>query len=123
VRIHLAQQEKGNRACVGKVNFHPEIKKTGFMKYLDKRGPAKKSSGEFLPGKYFRTTNASVPKSVLIDIGCFDENFIYYGGEDLEIGLRIAEKISIYSLPEIGYNKRTLKKVWLIRVYGAFAIY
>ncbi|HEY3250193.1 MAG TPA: glycosyltransferase family 2 protein [Ignavibacteria bacterium] len=126
VRLHLEEQKKGVRACVGKVVFHPDIKKTAFMKYLDKRGPAKKSSGEQLPGKYFRTTNASVPKSILTEIESFDENFIYYGGEDLEIGLRVAEKIPIFTLPEaIGYNRHArtlLKGLDIIRVYGEHSL-
>lgn len=38
---------------------------------------------------FFCTCNASVNKKVLLDIGGFDEDFIDYGWEDTELGLRL----------------------------------
>lgn len=122
VRLHLNEQKKGKRASVGKVLFHPSLEKNNYMNYLERTGSAKVSGGEKMPGKYFRTTNASVPRDVLIEIGCFDENFIFYGGEDTEIGMRIAEKTDIFYLPEAaGYNRhsRTLEQsLDIIKIYG-----
>jgi glycosyltransferase involved in cell wall biosynthesis len=122
VRIHLEEHAKGKRACVGRVLFHPSLEKNNYMKYLECTGSARVNGGEKMPGKYFRTTNASVPKDILIETGCFDENFIYYGGEDTELGMRIAEQIDIIYLPEaVGYNRhsRTLEKsLEIIKVYG-----
>jgi glycosyltransferase involved in cell wall biosynthesis len=126
IRMHIQEHEHDLCACVGKVLFHPDITHNRYMKYLDKRGSAKMKGGEKLPGKYFRTTNASVPRDVLIKIGCFDENFIHYGGEDTELGMRIADEIPIYYLPEaIGYNShvRTLERsLDVIRVYGEHSL-
>ena len=126
VSLHLQHHINGEIACVGKVRFHPEIKRNSFMKYLDSRGAAKYTTGERIPGQYFRTTNASVTKKLLMEIGCFDENFTHYGGEDAEIGMRIADKIPIIALTEtIGYNRHirsledTLK---IIHEYGEFSI-
>jgi glycosyltransferase involved in cell wall biosynthesis len=122
VRLHLNEQAKGKRACVGNVPFHPSLKKDGYMKYLERTGSAKIKAGEKMPGKYFKSGNSSVPKNLLLDIGCFDENFIFYGGEDTEIGMRIDEKIDIFYLPEaVGYNRhsRTLEtSLEIIEVYG-----
>ena len=38
---------------------------------------------------FFLTGNASVPKCALFDAGLFDEDFIGYGHEDLELGYRL----------------------------------
>lgn len=126
IGTHLKKHEHELCACVGKVLFHPEITHTKYMQYLDRRGSAKVKPGGKLPGKYFRTTNASVPRELLIKIGCFDENFIHYGGEDTELGMRIADEIPIYYLADaIGYNShvRTLERsLDIIRVYGEHSL-
>lgn len=38
---------------------------------------------------YFATNNVSVPKAYLVEVGGFDEGFVEYGWEDLELGLRL----------------------------------
>lgn len=126
VRLHMEQHERKKIACVGKVLFSPEIIKNRFMRYLDSRGAARMVDGETVPGKYFRTTNSSVPRDVLAKIGNFDEKFTHYGGEDSEIGMRISEQISIIFLEKaIGFNhhKRTLDQTMeVIREYGRFSL-
>lgn len=126
ISLHIQQHMKNEIACVGKVRFHPDIKRNSFMKYLDSRGAAKYITGERIPGQYFRTTNASVSKKIMMEIGCFDENFTHYGGEDAEIGMRIADKIPIITLAEaIGYNRhvRSLDDTLnIIHEYGEFSI-
>lgn len=126
VRLHLEQNNISEAACVGKVIFHPEFKKTRFMKYLDSRGAAKIFQGNEIPGQYFRTTNSSVPKKILLKIGCFDENFTHYGGEDTEIGMRISREIKIINLCRaIGYNRhiRNLEDTMsIIKEYGEFSL-
>ena len=126
VRLHLEQNKNSGTACVGKVLFHPELKKTRFMKYLDSRGAAKVYKGNEVPGQYFRTTNSSVPKDVLLKIGCFDEHFTHYGGEDTEIGMRISRELKITNLYRaIGYNRhaRNLEDTLnIIKEYGEFSL-
>ncbi len=126
VRLHLEQQKTGAKACVGKVIFHPSIKKNKFMKYLETRGALKMVSGERIPGKYFRTTNSSVPRKVLDAAGVFDENFIYYGGEDAEIGMRISKKVPVIFLENaVGYNNHTRSlddTLKIIREYGKYSL-
>jgi glycosyltransferase involved in cell wall biosynthesis len=122
IRIHMGAQTKGACVSVGKVVHHPELRSNRLMRYLDNRGSAKVCSGTKIPGKYFRTTNASAPLNVLDEIGRFDEDFISYGGEDTELGLRLERKLPIYSLPEaIGYNRhlRQLEDLLgIIHIYG-----
>lgn len=43
---------------------------------------------------FFDTGNASVAKEILLKTGFFDENFTFYGWEDLELGIRL-KKINI----------------------------
>ncbi|MBC5825722.1 MAG: glycosyltransferase [Candidatus Eremiobacteraeota bacterium] len=48
-------------------------------------------------GAYFWTTNVSVPKELLEQVGGFDERFREYGWEDLELGFRL-RKVGVRSL-------------------------
>ncbi len=43
---------------------------------------------------FFATGNASVSKEILLKAGFFDENFTFYGWEDLELGVRL-KKLNI----------------------------
>lgn len=42
-----------------------------------------------LPWYFFLTGNASAPREALIKVGMFDERFIGYGHEDIELGYRL----------------------------------
>lgn len=42
----------------------------------------------------FATNNVSVPRAYLVEVGGFDEGFVEYGWEDLELGLRL-KKIGV----------------------------
>lgn len=53
---------------------------------------------------YFATGNASISKEILLKTGFFDENFTFYGWEDLELGIRI-KKLNI---PKITSKKVTV---------------
>lgn len=52
---------------------------------------------------FFWTSNVSVERKYLLQVGLFDESFTEYGWEDLEIGLRL-RKISLVSR----FNKKAL---------------
>ena len=96
------------------------------MKYLDKRGGAKLPGGSRIPGKYFLSCNSSVPLDILRKTGGFDEGFKEYGGEDLELGLRIAGQIPIYFVPEaitFHNHQRNMDQYFAIyRKYGEYSI-
>lgn len=56
---------------------------------------------------YFATGNASISRELLLKAGFFDENFTFYGWEDLELGVRLkklkvklvrSEKVKVWHL-------------------------
>ncbi len=51
--------------------------------------PPPKYSWRHYSGAYFWTTNVSVSRALLQEVGGFDERFMEYGWEDLELGFRL----------------------------------
>jgi glycosyltransferase involved in cell wall biosynthesis len=76
---------------VGNVINHPEVVAAPIDRYMSTRGAQKIRDRGPLPWKYFTTNNSSVLRSDLDAVGRFDEGFVHYGFEDLELGLRLAE--------------------------------
>jgi glycosyltransferase involved in cell wall biosynthesis len=76
---------------VGNVINHPEVVAAPIDRYMSTRGAQKIKDRGPLPWKYFTTNNSSVMRSDLEGVGRFDEGFVHYGFEDLELGLRLAE--------------------------------
>ena len=84
-----------NFACLGIVRWHPEIRVSRFMRWLEKSGAQfkfhdlKKNS----PTDFWRfyTSNLSLKKSFLGDQK-FSENFSGWGFEDSELGFRLEKK-------------------------------
>ena len=126
LRRHLEAQSGGFQVSVGKVVFHESLEKSPLMRYLEKRGAAKLPPGAEIPGRYFLSCNASVPTRVLLDAGGFDENFWHYGGEDIDLGLRLAEKIPLRSLPSAISRHRHYRDldsfIEVIRGYGRHSL-
>ena len=52
----------------------------------------------FIPWIFFVTSNVSVGKSHLLEVGLFDENFTGWGGEDYELGYRLYQHGLEYQL-------------------------
>lgn len=84
-----------NFACLGLVRWHPEIRISKFMKWLEKSGAQFKfhdlkenSQTDFWR---FYTANISFKKKFL-GKERFNENFSGWGFEDAEIGLRLQKK-------------------------------
>lgn len=73
----------------------------------DERRPLHPAGRKRLGWLYFLTGNASVRKSNLLRVGCFDENFTGYGHEDLELGYRL-QKAGI----TIRYEPRAVDYHW-----------
>jgi len=76
--------------ALGNIVTAPEIPRTSFVRYIDTRGVHKISPGEKIPSRYFMTGNSSVSAALLRRAGGFDEEFREYGGEDTEMGYRLA---------------------------------
>jgi glycosyltransferase involved in cell wall biosynthesis len=126
LREHLASQMREQAVYVGIRPFHPDIPRNGLIRYLEKRGAAKYKKMQEIPGRYLVSCNASIPRVVLIDEGGFDERFIHYGGEDLELGLRLSLKLKVRSLPSaVGYHRhhRALEEfLELTKSFGAHSL-
>lgn len=90
VEVHMSRHQKpGQRAVVGcEVQVKSLEEYEAFRK--DPQAHARhKPTRQKLPWHYFLTGNASAPRSLLLQVGGFDEAFQGYGHEDLELGYRL----------------------------------
>jgi len=80
---------------------HSAIDQTLFIKYLDlsNRG-AKKHPNERVGHKHFQFWNTSIRKDLLTNVGGFDEKIDVWGGEDIEMIVRIEN----FSNPILRFN-------------------
>jgi len=82
-------------ALVGDVKTHPKANHSAVSRYLDTRGAQKiRTKGE-LPYKYFSTNNSSLVKAHLEAVGLFDESFMSYGFEDVEVAARLSKQLGV----------------------------
>ena len=73
----------------------------GFMNYISTRGVRKLAAGDTIPPWYFVTGNASVPRAEFPADAPFDETLPVWGGEDLDIGMRLhSTGINFVYVPE-----------------------
>jgi glycosyltransferase involved in cell wall biosynthesis len=92
VRAHREAHEGGDTVVLGNIVTAPGIRRNAFVEYIDSRGVKKVAAGSDIPSRYFMTGNSSVAKPLLMRAGVFDEDFREYGGEDTEMGYRLAHK-------------------------------
>jgi GT2 family glycosyltransferase len=71
------------------VEIHPDVAIAPIDRYMSTRGAQKIRGRGPLPWKYFSTNNASVRREDLQAVGGFDEAFVHYGFEDLELAYRL----------------------------------
>jgi glycosyltransferase involved in cell wall biosynthesis len=62
-----------------------------YQYYLQTRGPYKYRQRGNMPGRYFYTCNSLVHRSLLDKAGLFDERLRIWGGEDIDLGIRLEE--------------------------------
>ncbi len=65
---------------------------------------------------FFATGNVSIYRNKLIEAGLFDEDFVEYGWEDLELGIRL-KKLSIKPVKALdakGYHYKSVLKVSMV---------
>ncbi len=82
-------------AGVGNVVNHPEITMAPIDRYMSTRGAQKIRNRGPLPWKYFSTNNSSVRRADLEAVGGFDEKFVHYGFEDMELAYRLVQERGI----------------------------
>lgn len=93
VRCHIDSQRA---VVVGNIQLGREVQPTGIIRYLNTRGVHKLKPGQNMPFQYWCSGNASIRKSVLFDIGLFDEQIRQYGGEDLELAFRLKKQGNVF---------------------------
>lgn len=86
---HHAFHATPGRLGVGNVVNAPEVTDSPIVRYMSTRGAQKIMDRGPLPWKYFSTNNSSVRMEDLRRVGFFDEEFVTYGFEDLELGYRL----------------------------------
>lgn len=86
---HLAFHATPGRLGVGNVVNAPEVTDSPIVRYMSTRGAQKILARGPLPWKYFSSNNSSVRMADLKRVGFFDEEFVTYGFEDLELGYRL----------------------------------
>jgi len=91
LRVHL-EQAQPDLVWLGRVRFSAASGRGGFQRYLETRGAWKYREQGDLPARYFVTCNAMVPYALLQRTGGFNAELRYWGGEDMELGLRLAEQ-------------------------------
>ena len=124
----LAERHERERCViVGKSDFADDPDFRALNAYLNEGGAAKLPSSARLPGRYFLTRSCAVPRDLLLEVGMFDESFSNWGGEDLDLGIRL-EKSSVPIFGEsrclaLHHHYRTLDELMdTMFVYGRDSI-
>jgi glycosyltransferase involved in cell wall biosynthesis len=91
-RLH---SEAARVVGVGDVENAPEVTDSPIVRYMSSRGAQKIRTRGPLPWKYFSTNNSSVRREHLVEAGFFDEDFVTYGFEDLELGYRLHSRLGL----------------------------
>jgi glycosyltransferase involved in cell wall biosynthesis len=89
--VHMERHRRERCVIVGKSDFVDKPEFVAINHYLNHGGATKLPPDSRLPGRYFLTRNCSAPKGLLVQVGLFDERFLAWGGEDLDLGLRLEE--------------------------------
>jgi GT2 family glycosyltransferase len=94
------------RAVTGRIEWDPAVERTEVMDWLERSGhmvDMERLRREEPGPETFYTGNVSVPRRVLVDAAGFDQRFSGYGFEDLELGLRLADRgVRFGHRPDLG---------------------
>lgn len=127
VENHTVPMENGEwDGSVGKVT-HDINSSSVFTRYLNdpRRGAKRFDEDQQLNHKYFLFGNASLRKKFIIGVGGFDEKIIKWGGEELDLILRIESKVTLKlrynsSAKAIHHQQRSLEDTCkLLENFGA----
>lgn len=124
---HTLPIEEGRwDGAVGNVR-HETKERTKFIQYLDRprRGAKGYTKGKQLDHSHFQYWNSSIRKELLTQVGGFDEKIELWGGEELELMVRVENqgKVNLGYNPDaraIHHQDRTLEKTCdLLENFGA----
>ncbi len=106
VRTHVAEGDVG---VIGYVGWHPELEITPFMVFLEdgvQFGFGHIKDPENAPAWAFYTSNCSVRKRRLVEVGGFDEDFRAAAFEDIELAHRLKQRglVLVYRAEAITYH-------------------
>ena len=93
---HEARASRGGQtAILGRTRWHPDLRPSRFMRYINEYGLQFGFSiipdPEKVPFNFFYTSNISLPRRLLTDAGGFDETFPYAAWEDIELAYRLEQ--------------------------------
>jgi glycosyltransferase involved in cell wall biosynthesis len=110
LRNHVGAHElhkKENIAILGYTTWHPALKVSPFMRWLENSGMqfdyGRIGHGEEASYRHFYTSNISLKKNFMLKAGIFDESFVYAAFDDIELGYRLTS-----SGLKIIYNKTAI---------------
>jgi len=95
LKAHVDAQRREPGVYLGDVVTAPEIVDSSLFAYLDSRGIAKHPPGARVPARYLLTQNVSLPRAAMETVGGFDERFVAYGFEDMELAFRLEDALSL----------------------------
>ena len=104
-RIHSSETNSALVGCEVQINSLAEYRHV--LEHPETRRATHRRAHRELPWYFFLTGNASVQREVLIKVGMFDERFLGYGHEDIELGYRLHHA----GLP-IRYNSAAINYHW-----------
>jgi GT2 family glycosyltransferase len=94
--LHIQNEARdASLGVLGRVDWHPSLEITTFMKWLDSSGLQFAYDTWLRPGPVdppvgaFYTANVSVPRRLLEDVGGFNERFPFAAYEDMELAWRM----------------------------------
>ena len=91
INAHIRAQSERSAVHLGEVLTDPSVVDSTLFGYLDTRGIMKRPPGSRVPARYLLTQNVSLPRSALEAVGGFDERFVAYGFEDMDLAFRLED--------------------------------
>lgn len=128
VSRHLELHSQVSRAVgIGSQKSPPHLAKEVLARYYASRGAARLKPGDPIPGRYFVSNLASFSRSLFDEVGGFNSDFRFYGGEDQELGLRFhkAGANLTYLSEAVGYHhhlRRLEDVVSALEEYGRHGV-
>jgi glycosyltransferase involved in cell wall biosynthesis len=103
-------------AILGRVDWHPSLEITPFMRWLDRSGLQfaydtwLREGPVEAPASAFYTANLSMSRQLILDAGGFDERFPYPAYEDLELAQRLTTQgLRMHYRPAaLAYHRRAI---------------